>query len=97
VASLFRSTFQIERLGGDGFDPTAGESPYNAALDPVYEMPAFGMGDLSKSTLVADFVDHYAPYRVCSVVAIWHPLIDSIEALRPNVARQNPQKSISKS
>jgi hypothetical protein len=55
------------------------------------------MGDPSKSTLVADFVDHYAPYRVCSVVAIWHPLIDSIKAFRPNVARQNPQKSISKS
>src|SRR4029077_1252514 len=51
-----------------------------------------------KSPLVADFVDHYAfPTRVCSAAAVCDPLIDSVKALRPRVAHQDPQQSLSMS
>jgi hypothetical protein len=52
----------------------------------------------SKSTLVPDFVDYYAfPTRVCSAAAVCYPLIDSVKALRPRVAHQDPQQSLSMS
>jgi hypothetical protein len=66
-----------------GTDPPPGE-----CSETVY--------GISKFALVAQFVDRYPPYRVCSAPAIGCPLIDFIKALRTNVARQNPQKRISK-
>ncbi len=50
-----------------------------------------------KSPMVADFVDRYAPHRVCSTQAIGCPPIDLIKALRANVTREDPQNRISKS
>jgi hypothetical protein len=45
------------------------------------------MDGASKSALVADFVDRYTPHSFRSAQAIGCPLIDSIKALCPNVAR----------
>ena len=79
-----------------GENPTSANLALRLAKTPSSHNAFLGPG-ASKSTLVAPFVDRYAPHRVCSAVAVWYPLIDSIKALRPNVARQDPQKSVSKS
>jgi len=50
----------------------------------------------SQPALVAQFVDGYSPDRVSSAQAVGGPLIDSIKALRANVARQHPQKRLAK-
>jgi hypothetical protein len=50
-----------------------------------------------KAALVAEFIEYYAPCRVCSVRAIGRPLVGLIKALGANVARKNPRSRLSKS
>ena len=50
-----------------------------------------------QSALVTDFVYSDSPHCVCSALPIGQPSIDSIEAIRANIPRKDPQKSISKS